>query len=109
MEFEKVVWHPAGIFQGVFSGYSVSANRHVSERDETAWHTTSYSNSGDFSHREYWVVDGQFRQTLQQTMSLEGELTSHCGDVLTEAPDTERKAILEAIEAWSSGESGRVD
>lgn len=98
----RVTWHPAGIYKGIFDGFLIQANRHIEEnREQTAWHVVSYSNSGDFGHRDYWVVDGQFRKTLRQTLEP-FEVTT--GEIIDGAPDVEREAILKAIKEWAGRE-----
>jgi hypothetical protein len=110
MSEEKLIWHPAGIYKGVFDGFLILANRKVDGSGmQTAWNVTSFNNSGDDGQRLYWVVDGEFRKTLTQTLDANEynvgvtiEFTA--GETIEEAPDAERKAILKAIEEWSERE-----
>ena len=101
----RKTWCPAGIYKGVFEGFLVEANRHMAEDgQETAWHTRSYKNSGDYGHREYWVVNGQFRKTLKQTIDMSNTHEQTMDEIISAPPDIERKAILRAIEEWSTRE-----
>jgi hypothetical protein len=102
----KLTWHRAGVYKGVFEGFWIQANCHVSEDGRlTAWHTTSFSNAGDLGHRDYWVVAGQFRKVLKTTIGLQdAAISTATGEVIDDSPDPERKAILKAIEEWSQRE-----
>lgn len=100
----KQIWHPAGLYLGVFDGFVVQANRHIAEHGvEIAWHSTSYSNSGDYGRqRDYWAIDGRFRKSLKQTLNMDVTITSASGNIITEPIDAERKATVKALSERST-------
>jgi hypothetical protein len=61
-------WTPAGVYRGLFDGYVITANRHLSSDGKTAWHIRMYVNSGDTDHRAYLVVGDDFQKSLKQTV-----------------------------------------
>jgi len=105
MNDERLVWHPAGIYRGLFDGFVITSNRHLGENGKTAWHVRSYRNSGDSGHRDYWVVDGQFSRTLRHGV----DNTIVTGGPIEVEDVAERDAILTAIAEWSSREPDSLD
>ena len=96
------MWSPAGIFTGVFDDHVVMANRHQSSEGDTAWHVTVYRNSGDTSHREYWIEDEHFMATLGTSVNLNGEMSIDTGDEVEELDPREQAAIIQAINHWKN-------
>jgi hypothetical protein len=98
---ESRIWTPAGIYRGLFDGYVVGANRHQSREGETAWHVRVHRNSGDFQHRDYWVVNSKFYKTLRQTITDSGTALEMGGEVC-DVEATEKAAIMKAVLEWET-------
>jgi hypothetical protein len=93
-------WTPAGVYKGLFDGYAITANRHVSSDGKTAWHIRMYLNSGDTDHRAYWVVGEDFQNSLKQTVDDSGSFIVETGGSISNLE--EKAAIVKAIAKWET-------
>jgi hypothetical protein len=100
----SISWSPAGVYKGLFDGYVITANRHLSSDVKTAWHIRMYLNSGDTDHRAYWVVGDDFQKSLKQTVDGSGSFTVETGGSISNME--EKAAIAKAITQWETAASG---
>lgn len=96
----QINWTPAGVYKGLFDGYVITANRHLSSDGKTAWHIRMYLNSGDTGHRTYWVVGDDFQNGLKQMVDDAGSFTVETGGSISNME--EKAAIVKAIAKWET-------
>ena len=94
------IWTPAGIYKGLFDGYVITANRHLSSDGKAAWHIRMHLNSGDDVHRAYWVVGDDFQKSLKQMVDNTGSFTVETGGSISNME--EKAAIVKAIAKWET-------
>lgn len=94
-------WRRGKVHRGAFGGYAVQGFRYMSPTGAVGWQTTSWP-MRDPVH-SFWVCGEEFYEADVRVAAAWGRIYQiDISERLTVDP-AERKAVLEAIEAWGEG------
>jgi hypothetical protein len=92
-------WMQEGRFYGFYSGYTVQGLKYSNARGETAWHTTSWPKRDPI--HDFWVSGKNFHRVAVHPVGVRAIGSKiEVFEVVEDVATSERKAVLEAIQAW---------
>jgi hypothetical protein len=95
-------WRRGRVHRGAFNGYAVQAFKYVSPTGAVGWQTTSWPMK-DPVHL-FWVSGGEFYEADVRVARTWGRIYQIDINERLDVDLAERKAVLEAIEAWGNAD-----
>jgi hypothetical protein len=96
------------LYKGTYGDFCVLGIKQSGPHGEVGWHTTSWRHNRswktDNRSHDYWVLDSTFRNIRGHIFDPQfgGRNSFVIGDLVEDIDPAERKAVMDAIEAWEN-------